>query len=184
MGIPCKPPEKEWNLLQHPTSEVDAQEPDGSLGFFSTEEEITKAVIELKDAKTSLDKKQSGREKGYTPIEQAYLYATKFDRCNWIIVSNFREIRLYNKGRTQDHFEKFDVLELHKEAEFKRFFYILCKINLISKQPTSVIDDLANDTTVVNEDITTKFYSQYKTARLDLFLHLIETTQQLTKLYY
>ena len=166
--------EIEWNLLQHPTSEVDAQEPDGSLGFFSTEEEITKAVIELKDAKTSLDKKQSGREKGYTPIEQAYLYATKFDRCNWIIVSNFREIRLYNKGRTQDHFEKFDLLELHKEAEFKRFFYILCKINLISKQQTSVIDDLANDTTVVNEDITAKFYSQYKTARLNLFLHLIE----------
>ena len=33
---------------------------------------------------------------------------------------------------------------------------------------------MANDTTVVNEDITAKFYSQYKTARLDLFLHLIE----------
>src|SRR5687767_2150118 len=55
----------EWNLIQHPTSEVDAQEPDGSLGFFSKGEKgITKAVIELKDAKTLLDKKQSGREKG------------------------------------------------------------------------------------------------------------------------
>ncbi|SRR6266487_3942492 len=103
----------EWNLIQHPASEVDAQEPDGSLGFFTNEEKLTKAVIELKDAKTLLDKKQTGREKGYTPIEQAYLYATKFDRCNWIIVSNFREIRLYNKNRTQDFFEKFDVLELH-----------------------------------------------------------------------
>jgi len=60
--------------------------------FFSKGEKgITKAVIELKDAKTLLDKKQSGREKGYTPIEQAYSYASKFDRCNWIIVSNFRE---------------------------------------------------------------------------------------------
>ena len=171
--------ESEWNLLQHPTSEVDAQEPDGSLGFFSTEGEITKAVIELKDAKTSLDKKQSGREKGYTPIEQAYLYATKFDRCNWIIVSNFREIRLYNKGRTQDHYEKFDVLELHKEQDFKRFYYIFCKNNLISKQQTSVIDDLANDTTVVNEDITVKLYRQYKNARLNLFLHLIENNPKI-----
>src|SRR5688500_17964246 len=27
--------EGEWNLIQHPTSEVDAQEPDGSLGFFT-----------------------------------------------------------------------------------------------------------------------------------------------------
>jgi hypothetical protein len=96
--------------VQHPTSEVDAQEPDGSLGFFGPDGAITRAVIELKDAKTPLDKKQAGREKGYTPIEQAYLYATKFDRCNWIIVSNFREIRLYNKSRTQDYVEKFDVL--------------------------------------------------------------------------
>jgi hypothetical protein len=86
----------EWHLVQHPPSEVDAQEPDGALGFFTKDEKLPKAVIELKDAKTPLDKKQSGREKGYTPIEQAYLYATKFDRCNWIIVSNFREIRLYN----------------------------------------------------------------------------------------
>jgi hypothetical protein len=166
--------EGEWNLIQHPTSEVDAQEPDGSLGFFTKEEKVTKAVIELKDAKTSLDKKQSGRDKGYTPIEQAYLYATKFDRCNWIIVSNFREIRLYNKNRTQDFYERFDVLELHKESEFKRFYYLLSKHNLIRKSQPSIIDELADNTTIVNEDITQKFYSQYKNARLNLFLHLIE----------
>src|SRR5947209_3694400 len=60
--------QEEWNLIQHPASEVDAQEPDGSLGFYTKGEKITKAVIELKDAKTLLDKKQTGREKGYTPI--------------------------------------------------------------------------------------------------------------------
>ncbi len=172
---------EEWNLIQHPTSEVDAQEPDGSLGFFTKEEKITKAVIELKDAKTSLDKKQTGRGKGYTPIEQAYLYSTKFDRCNWIIVSNFREIRLYNENRTQDYFEKFDVLELHKEGEFKRFYYLLCKQNLLSKAAASIIDDLANDTTVVNEDITKKFYGEYKNARLSLFNHLVEHNPTIDK---
>jgi hypothetical protein len=166
--------EEEWNLVQHPTSEVDTQEPDGSLGFFTKAEQFTRAVIELKDAKTSLDKKQTGREKGYTPIEQAYLYATKFDRCNWIIVSNFREIRLYNKSRTQDYVEKFDVLELHKETEFKRFYYLLCRQNLLAKIQTSIVDELANDTTVASEDITKKFYEQYKSSRLKLFLHLIE----------
>src|SRR5947209_17287525 len=162
---------EEWNLIQHPASEVDAQEPDGSLGFFSKGEKITKAVIELKDAKTLLDKKQSGREKGYTPIEQAYLYATKFDRCNWIIVSNFREIRLYHKDRTQDYFEKFDVSELHKAEEFKRFYYLLCKQNLITPK-FSVIDALATDSTREDENITFKFYVDYKTARLKLFYHL------------
>ena len=164
----------EWSLIQHPASEVDAQEPDGSLGFFTKEEKITKAVIELKDAKTLLDKKQTGREKGYTAIEQAYLYATKFDRCNWIIVSNFREIRLYNKNRTQDFFEKFDVLELNKAEEFKRFYYLLCKQNLIPHYRNSVIDDLADDSTKEDENITLKFYQDYKDVRLTLFHHLVE----------
>jgi type I restriction-modification system DNA methylase subunit len=173
--------QEEWNLIQHPASEVDAQEPDGSLGFFTTGEKTTKAVIELKDAKTLLDKKQSGREKGYTPIEQAYLYATKFDRCSWIIVSNFREIRLYHKNRTQDFFEKFDVLELHKTEEFKRFYYILCKQNLISHSKTSIIDDLANDSTKEDENITLKFYLDYKNARLNLFYHLVEQNPGIEK---
>jgi type I restriction-modification system DNA methylase subunit len=171
----------EWSLIQHPQSEVDAQEPDGSLGFFTRVEKITKAVIELKDAKTPLDKKQTGREKGYTPIEQAYLYATKFDRCNWIIVSNFREIRLYHKSRTQDFYEKFEVLELHKPEEFKRFYYLLCKQNLISRSKTSIIDDLANDSTKEEEDITLKFYSDYKNARLSLFYHLAEQNPEVEK---
>ena len=171
---------EEWNLIQHPASEVDAQEPDGSLGFYTKGEKVTKAVIELKDAKTLLDKKQSGREKGYTPIEQAYLYATKFDRCNWIIVSNFREIRLYHKDRTQDFYEKFDVLELHKADEFKRFYYILCKQNLITPK-FSIIDDLAKESTKEDENITLKFYSAYKNARLSLFYHLVEQNPGIEK---
>ena len=35
---------------------------------------ITRAVIELKDAKTQLDKKQYRGSEKLTPIEQAYLY--------------------------------------------------------------------------------------------------------------
>lgn len=174
--------EQEWNLTQHPTTEVDAQEADGSLGFFTKENKITKAVIELKDAKASLDKKQTGREKGYTAIEQGYLYSTKFDRCSWIIVSNFREIRLYNKNRTQDYCEKFDVLELHKEEEFKRFYYILCKQNLISPAKTSIIDDLANDSSKEDENITLKFYKDYKNIRLSIFNHLIEHNPNIEKI--
>ncbi|HVB23526.1 MAG TPA: N-6 DNA methylase [Ktedonobacteraceae bacterium] len=171
----------EWNLIQHPTSEVDAQEPDGSLGFFTKGEKLTRAVIELKDAKTSLDKKQTSRDKKYTPIEQAYLYASKFEGCNWFIVSNFREIRLYHKSRTQDFFEKFDVLELNKAEEFKRFYYLLCKQNLISHSRTSVVDDLANASTKEEEDITEKFYQDYKDIRLALFHHLVEQNPTVEK---
>ena len=172
----------EWNLVQHPKSEVDAQVPDGSLGFFTRGRKDNQSSYRVeRTQKLYWTKNKTGREKGYTPIEQAYLYATKFDRCNWIIVSNFREIRLYSKNRTQDFFEKFDVLELHRTEEFKRFYYFLCKDNLISHAKTSVIDDLANDSTKEDEDITLKFYQDYKNVRLNLFHHLVEHNPDIEK---
>lgn len=173
--------QNEWTLIQHPRIEHDSMEPDGSLGWFTTDQKLTRAVIELKDAKTSLDKKQLSRAGKYTPIEQAYLYATKYEGCNWIIVSNFKEIRLYNKQRTQEYYEKFEVLELNNEAEFKRFYYLLSKDNLISKDKESVIDILAKDTTVEEQNITKKFYAEFKQTRLKLLDHLINHNPELTK---
>jgi hypothetical protein len=69
---------------------------DGGLGFYSGPDERTIVVIELKDAKTSLEVRQSGRDRFQTPVEQGYRYASRVDSCRWIIVSNFQEIRLYS----------------------------------------------------------------------------------------
>lgn len=172
---------EQWTLIAEPKTEVDAQSADGSIGFFTKEVNTTVGVIELKDAKTSLDKKQSGREKGYSPIEQAYLYATKFDRCKWIIVSNFREIRLYNKSRSEQFYEKFDILELHKEDEFKKFYYLLNIESLISTNGESSIDDLAKKSEDTEEDISKKFYLDYKNGRDKLFKHLAEFNPEVEK---
>ena len=109
---------------------------DGALGFFSKEQSRPLAVIELKDALTSLDKKQTGREKGYTPVEQAYDYSSKLDGCNWIIVSNFREIRIYNKLKPPEFYEKIEVLELNNPDIFRKFYYIFSKDNLIIREST------------------------------------------------
>lgn len=172
---------EEWTLIQHPRIENDSKEPDGSLGWFTKDKKITRAVIELKDAKTQLDKKQNRGSEKLTPIEQAYLYATKYDGCNWIIVSNFKEIRLYNKHKTQEYYEKFDVLDLNQDFELKRFYYLLCKINLIAKNQDSLIDTLAKDTTEAELDITKKFYAQYKHIRLDLLGHLTANNPNVSK---
>ncbi len=172
---------EEWSLIAEPKTEVDGQKADGSIGFFTNEIKTTVGVIELKDASTILDKKQIGREKGYTPVEQGYLYATKFDRCKWIIISNFREIRLYHKHRTEEFVESFDVLKLHEELEFKKFYYLLSKDNLISKSANSVIDDLAEKSLEQEQDISKKFYSEYKAIRIDLFNHLIENNKEIEK---
>lgn len=172
---------EEWTLIQHPRIENDSKEPDGSLGWFTKDKKITRAVIELKDARTQLDKKQNRGSEKLTPIEQAYLYSTKYDGCNWIIVSNFKEIRLYNKHKTQEYFEKFDVLDLNQDSELKRFYYLLCKVNLITKNQDSLIDTLAKDTTEAELDITKKFYAQYKHIRLDLLGHLTANNPNVSK---
>lgn len=171
----------EWTLIQHPRIENDSMEPDGSLGWFTKDQKITRAVIELKDAKTLLDKKQIGRVGKYTPVEQAYLYSTKYNGCNWIIVSNFKEIRLYNKQTNQEYYEKFEVLDFNDETEFKRFYFLLCKDNLISKDKESVIDRLVRDTTVEEQDITKKFYVEFKKIRMSLLDHLISNNLQIGK---
>ncbi|WKZ30397.1 MAG: N-6 DNA methylase [Candidatus Dojkabacteria bacterium] len=172
---------EEWTLIQHPRIENDSKEPDGSLGWFSKETKLTKAVIELKDAKTQLDKRQNRGSEKLTPIEQAYLYATKYDGCNWIIVSNFKEIRLYNKHKTQEYYEKFDVIDLIQENELKRFYFLLSQENLISKEKESIIDVLAKDTTEAEQDITKKFYSEYKEVRLGLLNHLSQNNPTVNK---
>ncbi|MDD4938135.1 MAG: N-6 DNA methylase [Candidatus Shapirobacteria bacterium] len=171
----------EWTLIQHPRIENDSLEPDGSLGWFTKNQKLTRAVIELKDAKTPLDKKQISRVGKYTPIEQAYVYSTKYEGCNWIVVSNFKEIRLYNKQKTQEYYEKFDVLSLNEENEFKRFYFLLSKENLISKDQESVVDILAKNTTAEEQNITKKFYVEFKKLRMDLLDHLIIYNPQIEK---
>ena len=173
--------DKEWSLVVEPTTEVDSSEADGSIGFFTKEDKQTLGVIELKDAKTSLDKKQTGRDKGYTPVEQGHLYSNKFDGCKWVIVSNFREIRLYKKSRTSNFCEKFDILDLLKEYEFKRFYFLFNKDNLIAKGGESLIDDLANRSIDQEEDISKKFYGDYKTARGELYEHLGEQNKGMNR---
>jgi len=95
----------DYSLKSEPSTEVDATNPDGSLGVFNTAEDFdddTLAVIELKGPKVSLDKKQKRDGKDYgTPVEQAFRYATKHDGCKWVIVSNMIEIRLYKYERGQ-----------------------------------------------------------------------------------
>lgn len=170
--------ESEWNLKQHPQIDSGTGIPDGSLGFFTKDTSDTRVVIELKDARTSLDKKQH-RDGNLTPVEQAYRYANKEDKCVWIIVSNFREIRLYNKQRSEAFYEKFEVLDLDKESEFKRFYFLLSKENLISKDGESVVDLLAKETTTEELDVTKKFYSEFKAIRLSLLNHLIDNNKEI-----
>jgi len=170
----------DYSLKSEPSTEVDATNPDGSLGVFNTAEDFdddTLAVIELKGPKVSLDKKQKRDGKDYgTPVEQAFRYATKHDGCKWVIVSNMIEIRLYKYERGQGYYHEFFIDQLDDLDKFKEFNYILSRDNLINPEnpDKSKTFELSKRTVKHEKDISVEFYNIYKDIRVDLFEHLKE----------
>lgn len=170
-----------WTLKQEAKTEVDGKEADGALGFYSKTSEKTRCVIELKDAQQSLDKKQLTRENKQTPVEQAFQYLYKFADCDWVIVSNFRYTRLYHKSKGQTAYEEFDILTLHEEKEFKKFYYCLCQKNLIDEHAHSPMDELVKQSGEACIDITKEFYLEFKNVRRKLFDHIVENNPHFDK---
>ena len=162
----------EWNFIQEQKTKADATTPDGVLGFFNNKDKNNKdvrVVIELKDVLTNLDTKQKGRDNNISPVGQAFSYPPKFgDECKWVIVSNFKEIRLY-RSTNEMEYETFEVTKLVNIEEFKRFYYLLNSKNLICKNNDSVTDSLYNSKVEKLKNITNKFYKEYKEVRLKLF---------------
>jgi hypothetical protein len=71
---------------------------DFSLGFFGAGEDTVLGTAELKSPGADLDARQtSGNYKGRTPVQQALeAAAVHGSGCRWVLVSNFRELRLYD----------------------------------------------------------------------------------------
>lgn len=151
---------------------------DAGLGFYTSTLKTTIAVVELKDAETSLDKKQLSRPGKETPVEQGFRYANKQDSCKWIIVSNFKEIRLYNKSRSQDYYESFKLEDLEDPVKFRQFYYLFSRDNLISESGPSVVDELLLRSADLSKEITDEFYAKYRDHRRTLFNDLTESNPQ------
>lgn len=164
-----------FNQKQEYKSVLDTSEADGGLGFFykATGIEDIRVVIELKDARKPLDKKQN-RSSHLTPVEQAFSYANKNgSKCGWVIVSNFVETRLY-KSNSSLEYEVFDMRKMDSEEEFLRFYFLLCKEHLISTEGKSLIDNLFQENEEMGIDISNKFYKTYKNIRNNLYATLKE----------
>lgn len=165
-----------FNQKQEFNSVLDASEADGGLGFFSVRKKINdvRVVIELKDAKKDLDKKQN-RSNHLTPVEQGFSYANKNgSKCGWVIVSNFIETRLY-KSNSSLEYELFDIRKMDNEAEFLRFYFFLCKDHLIAEKGKSLIDQLYQENEEMGIAISNDFYKTYKEIRNNLYTNLKET---------
>jgi hypothetical protein len=68
---------------------TDISKSDAALGYFKYSNGIelvkdVRVIIEIKDAKTTLDKPQNRKDFKGTSVEQAFMYAAKTDeKCKW-----------------------------------------------------------------------------------------------------
>ncbi len=155
---------------------------DGALGFFHTKHPPKViAPIELKGSKQSLDHAVGNP---LTPVQQGWDYANKSPGSRWIIVSNYKETRLYSKDRTPSHYEVFELDTLHDLDAFKRFYFLLARANLLPAVPDgrSPLDELLAASAQMEVEVTRKLYGQYRTLRGGLFKHLAERHSNLPAL--
>lgn len=170
---------EEWHLT--PEISIQGDSADAGLGFYSADKTSAKTlvVVELKDAATSLDKKQMGRDRKESPIEQAYRYASKVDECKWIIVTNFRELRLFSKARSSVHYEQFEFAKLTQDDEFRRFYTLLARENLIAADEPSLVDEILVKTSAQDKQITDEFHDKYKKLRSRVFVDLAANNKEI-----
>ena len=162
----------EWTLTHEQKTTLDATKADGALGFFTKDSTDIRAVIELKSIEADLDARQHRKNDRRTPVEQAFSYIHKSGKkCHWVIVSNYREIRLYHAD-SSGAYERFLVADLTDDAEFVRFYYLLSADNLLAKTGESVIDALYRRSEEEEKNISKRFYAEYTQVRLHVFEHL------------
>ena len=161
----------EWNLERETKTKLDGQKADGVLGFFDADgKKDVRAVIELKGAKVSLDVRQKRTSDTRTPVEQAFNYAPKYGKnCQWVIVSNYKEIRLY-RSNDMTEYQVFFLEKLKDDLEFKKFIYILSFDALVGteKKKAKTIE-LSEEYQKNQAEIEKKFYNEYKAIRLHIF---------------
>ncbi len=162
------------NTLLWQTGSYDAKKPDGILQLNA---ENIKVVIELKDDTVKLNKNQKRKEFWGTPIEQGFMYASKMrGKCEWVIVSNFREILLF-RSNDESRFCKFLLSELATDdTKIAEFCYVFKNGNLFTEQKNrSKIHDLIEKREADKKALQDSFYADYKQKRTSLKEHLIAT---------
>jgi hypothetical protein len=153
------------------SSTASGQLPDARIGFFDAASKMDKtvAVVELKGAGISLDKPQKGHG-NLSPVQQGFKYKPQYRDCNFVIVSNFYETRLYNDNLMD--YERWTLDDLIDPTEdfinLRVFLYLLSQEHFVSQHGPSITQSLLLETRTQQEAMGRRFYAQYKEARNSL----------------
>lgn len=140
----------------------------------STDPEHKFMVIELKDQNTDLDKPQTRANDKRSPVDQAFSYAQHSDPDNpvdWIMVSNFKEFRLYNYDKRSGKCIRFTYEDLLDKEKFKYFMVAFSKQSHIDH---GYPEKILKETLVIEKKLEQNFYKLFHETRLMLIKELEE----------
>ncbi len=161
-----------YTLKREATVQVDGKFADAALGRFSTAgagpEYI--AAVEGKGPRDPLDRPFAGRK--LSAVDQALRYAVNLV-CDWYLVTNLHEIRLYHKGHDQFTFERFETATLAvDDAAFRRFVFLLGAERVVPATGRCHLDELLSESRRIGLDLTRDYYRDYADLRLKTFYRL------------
>jgi type I restriction-modification system DNA methylase subunit len=161
-----------WDLEAERRLGAGEKSVDGALGFFRRGDPGRVVVpIELEPMRQHLDR-SGGR--ALTPAQQAWDYANHSPGCRFIIVSNYKETRLYSTARTPDVCETFLLEDLATLDGFKRFYYLLARERLLGPAlgVASPVEALLASSAQAEAEVTRELYAEYRGLREKLFAQL------------
>lgn len=157
------------------SSTSSGQIPDARIGVFDSQNgvERTVAVVELKGARVPLDRAQRGHA-NLSPVQQGFKYKPQYRGCEFVIVSNFYELRLYNDNDLD--FETWTLDDLADESDdhlnLRCFWLLLNADNFVSPAGQTRTQELVSDIRSNQEKIGRAFYREYSDARQVLISNL------------
>ena len=154
---------KRYTISREKHVQANGKFADAVLGEFGPEGKRYIAAVEGKGPKDPLDRPFGGRK--VSAVDQAFDYAINL-RCNWIVVTNIRQTRLYYKGTDKQTFERFDTEALAQdEKQLRKFVFLLHASRMVPLHGPSHLDTLVQESEKVGRDLTIEFYAQYAFAR-------------------
>ena len=151
---------------------MDGKFADAALGRFSTADDGPEyvAAVEGKGPRDPLDRPFAGRK--LSAVDQALRYAVNLE-CDWYLVTNLHEIRLYHKGHDQFTFERFETAALAgDDAAFRRFVFLLGAERMVPATGRCHLDDLLAESRRIGLELTRDYYRDYADLRLKTFYRL------------
>ena len=161
-----------YTIKREATVEVDGKFADAALGRFSTADDGAEyvAALEGKGPRDPLDRPFAGRK--LSAVDQALRYAVNLE-CDWYLVTNLHEIRLYHKGHDQFTFERFETAALAgDDAAFRRFVFLLGAERVVPATGRCHLDDLMAESRRIGLELTRAYYRDYADLRLKTFYRL------------